>query len=70
MRMTAPITRFTKLMSVVSLAIQINLKTKTASVRIVTQSFLVATHADTMSSMTMSTAMNAQRTQTTLTEKL
>ena len=68
--MTAPITRFTKQMSAVLLAIQINLKTKTASVRIVTQSFLAATHVDTMSSTTMSTAMNAQRTQVTSTEKL
>lgn len=57
-------------MSVALLAIQINLKTKTESVKIVIQSFLAAIHADTISSMTMSTAMDAQRTLTTSTEKL
>jgi len=69
-KMTVLTMRSTKQMSAVLLAFQLNTKTKTASVKTATQSFLDAIHADTMSSMTMFTATNAQRTLTISTEKL
>ena len=69
-KMTVLMMRFTKLMSVALLALQLNTKTKTVSAKTATQSFLDAIHADTMSSMTMFTATNAQRTLIISTEKL